>query len=111
MIYEQFKTSNTKLRENIIDTLKVLRDKVVKLYGEDEPDGFIRLETGYSHNYFDDHMTEVINGVHSSEDMVLGDYNTDTRDIFFDEVSNDVLIEIIGELESMIKNPKTIEIF
>jgi len=111
MIYEQFKTSNTKLRENIIDTLKVLRDKVVKLYGEDEPDGFIRLKTGYIHNYFDDHMNEVINGVHSSEDMVLGDYNSDTRDIFFDEVSNDVLIEIIGELESMIKNPKTIDIF
>jgi len=111
MIYEQFKTSNSKLRENIIDTLKVLRDKVVKLYGEDEPDGFIKLETGYIHNYFDDHMNEVINGVHSSEDMVLGDYNSDTRDIFFDEVSNDVLIEIIGELESLIKNPKTIEIF
>lgn len=111
MTYKELKNQNVELRENIINTLKVIRDEVVKLYGEDEPDGYIQLKTGYIHNYFDDHMNEVINGVHSSEDMVLGDYNGDTRDIFFDEVSNEVLIEIIGDLEKMIENPSTIEIF
>ena len=104
------------LREKVVITLLSLREEVKELYkkqtsSEDPPEGNIYLTQGFIHNYIDDVSNEVICAISTDGDLCLVDTSYDQREIGFHEVSTYGLIYIVEELEDMIKNPDTIDIY
>lgn len=104
------------LREDVIKTLLALREEVKDLYmkqtgSEEFPDGNIQLTQGFIHSYIDDQSNEVISALSVDGELCLLDTGYDTRNIEFRDISTYGLIYIVEELEDMIKNPETIDIF
>lgn len=115
MTSNELAKKNQELRDELIKTLQEKRDEVVKIYYQD-PDtiegGWISLKRQYVTNYIDDHTNEVIHSIHTIEDK--GSVNTgyhDNYDTYFKYISNEVLIELIGEMEDMIEKNESIVIF
>jgi len=104
------------LREDVIKTLLALREEVKDLYmkqtgSEESPDGNIQLTQGFIHSYIDDQSNEVISALSVDGELCLLDTGYDTRNIEFRDISTYGLIYIVEELEDMIENPETIDIF
>jgi len=104
------------LREDVIKTLLALREEVKDLYmkqtgSEEFPDGNIQLTQGFIHSYIDDQSNEVISALSVDGELCLLDTGYDTRNIEFRDISTYGLIYIVEELEDMIENPETIDIF
>jgi len=104
------------LREKVVITLLSLREEVKDLYmkqtgSEESPDGNIQFTQGFIHSYIDDQSNEVISALSTDGDLCLLDTGYDTRNIEFRDISTYGLIYIVEELEDMVKNPETIDIF
>jgi hypothetical protein len=104
------------LREKVVITLLSLREEVKDLYmkqtgSEESPDGNIQFTQGFIHSYIDDQSNEVISALSTDGELCLLDTGYDTRNIEFRDISTYGLIYIVEELEDMIKNPETIDIF
>ena len=59
----------------------------------------------------DDQSNEVICAISTDRDVCLLDTSYDTREIGYEDVSTYGLIYIVEELEDMIKNPDSIDIY
>lgn len=113
MTANELAKKNQELRDELIKTLQEKRDEVVKIYYQDPDtieDGWITLQRSYVINYIDDHTNEVVRLLHTIEDMGSVDTGYDNYDTFFRDMSNEVLIELIGEMEDMIEKNELIEI-
>lgn len=113
MTANELAKKNQDLRDELINTLQEKRDEVVKIYYQD-PDtiesGWITLQRSYVVTYIDDHTNEVVRLLHTIEDMGKVDTGYDFHNLYFKDISNEVLIELIGEMEDMIEKNELIEI-
>jgi hypothetical protein len=112
----EFSKEAFSLREEVIETLLARREEVKELYvkqtgSEESPEGDIQLTQGFIHNYIDDQSNEVIGAISTDGELCLLDTGYDSRHIEFRDVSTYGLIYIVEELEDMVKNPETIDIF
>lgn len=106
MTSNELAQKNHELRNELIKTLQEKRDEVVKIVykdSDDIKDGWITLQRSYVTTYIDDHTYEVVRLLHTIEDMGNVDTGYDTHDLYFRDMSNEVLIELIGEMEDMIE--------
>jgi hypothetical protein len=113
----EFRLEVLRVREEVIKTLFARREEVKDLYvkfktdSDECPEGDIHLTQGFIHNYIDDQSNEVIGAISTDGELCLLDTGYDTRHIEFRDVSTYGLIYLVEELEDMIKNPETIEIY
>jgi len=112
----EFSKEAASLREEVIETLLARREEVKELYvkqtgGILTPDGDIQLTDYFIHSYIDDQSNEVIGAISTDGERCLLDTGYDSRYIVFRDVSTYGLIYLVKELEDMIKNPETIDIF
>ena len=112
----EFRKEAAFFREEVVKTLLARREEVKALYvkktNSDEcPEGDIHLTQGFIYSYIDDQSNEVIRGISTDGELCLLDTSYDTRHIEFRDVSTYGLIYLVEELEDMIKNPETIEIY
>lgn len=112
----EFRKESASLREEVVKTLLALREEVKELYvkqtgSEESPEGDIQLTSGFIHSYIDDQSNEVIGAISTDGELCLLDTGYDSRHIEFRDVSTYGLIYLVEELEDMIKNPETIDIF
>ena len=112
----EYRKEASLLREKVVITLLSLREEVKELYvkqtgSEEGPEGDIQLTQGFIHNYIDDQSNEVIGAISTDGELCLLDTGYDSRHIEFRDVSTYGLIYLVEELEDMIKNPETIDIF
>ena len=112
----EFRKEAASLREEVVRTLLARREEVKELYvkltgSEESPEGDIQLTQGFIHNYIDDQSNEIICAISTNGELCLLDTSYDTRHIEFRDVSTYGLIYLVEELEDMIKNPETIEIY
>lgn len=112
----EFRKESASLREEVVKTLLARREEVKELYvkqtgSEESPEGDIQLTQGFIHSYIDDQSNEVIDAISTDGELCLLDTGYDTRHIEFRDVSTYGLIYLVEELEDMIKNPETIDIF
>lgn len=113
MTANELAKKNHELRDELIKTLQEKRDEVVKIYYQDPDtieDGWITLQRSYIVTYIDDHTNEVVRLLHTIEDMGNIDTGYDFHNLYFRDMSNEVLIELIGEMEDMIEKNELIEI-
>ena len=113
MTTNELSQKNQELRDEIIKTLIEKRNEVVNIYYTD-PDtieyGYIDLQRSYVYQYVDHDTNEVIRSINTIEDNGKIDTGLDSYDIHFRDMTNETLIELIGEMEEMIENPKLIDI-
>ena len=112
----EFRKESASLREEVVKTLLARREEVKELYvkqtgSEESPEGDIQLTQGFIHNYIDDQSNEVIGAISTDGELCLLDTGYDSCHIEFRDVSTYGLIYIVEELEDMVKNPETIDIF
>ena len=112
---KELKQIQGKFRTEVEDIFFALRNKIKELYvkktNSDEcPVGTITLPVGYIYQYIDDQTNEVINAVNTEGDYVALDTGYSTSELNVQEVNTVTLIEIIGDFEKMIQDPKKIEI-
>ena len=112
----EFREEVASIREEVIKTLFARREEVKDLYvkktdSDECPEGDIHFTQGFIHNYIDDQSNEVIVAISTDGELCLLDTGYDTRHIEFRDVSTYGLIYLVEELEDMIKNPETIEIY
>lgn len=112
----EFRKEAASLREEVVKTLITRREEVKELYvketgGEGKAEGNIYLTVGFVHNYIDDESNEVIGAISTDGELCLLETGRDNRNIQFRDVSTYGLIYIVEELEDMIKNPDTIDIY
>lgn len=112
----EFRKEAASLREEVVKTLLARREEVKELYvkqtgSEETPEGDILLIQGFIHSYIDDQSNEIIGAIKTDGELCILETGYDSRHIEFREVSTYGLIYIVEELEDMIKNPETIDIF
>jgi len=112
----EFRKESASLREEVVKTLLARREEVKELYvkqtgSEESSEGDIQLTQGFIHSYIDDQSNEVIGAISTDGELCLLDTGYDSRHIEFRDVSTYGLIYIVEELEDMVKNPETIDIF
>ena len=102
------------LRTETEETYKSLRNEVVEVYkgnnGEYELGEMINLKQSYIFNSIDDVHNDVISSIHPTEDKVFVDINYEMTEVPLSELTTEMIICLIEELEDMIKNPSSIEI-
>ena len=112
----EFRKEAASLREEVVRTLLARREEVKDLYvkktdSDECPEGDIHLTQGFIHNYIDDQSNEIICAISTNGELCLLDTSYDTRHIEFRDVSTYGLIYLVEELEDMIENPDTIDIY
>ena len=113
MTSNELSQKNQELRDEIIKTLIEKRNEVVNIYYTDPDtieDGYIELQRSYVFQYVDHDINDVIRSINTIEDNGKIDTGLDSYDIHFRDMTNETLIELIGEMEEMIENPKLIDI-